>query len=235
MSVTDDEKKIAFVIMPYGKKKGADGSVIDFDEIYRDVIQEPLRSLGFEPLLVKDIKQAGSIHQDMFRLIATAGVAVVDISELNPNVFYELGVRHAMRPSVTILIKNRGTTVPFNINNERVIEYPDEDGGLDRARDDIRCFIESGLNSTSPDSPIFTLLQDARKDWKSERITQLEEHVFRLVSQPAKRLSVITGDIRERRDIDVWVNSENTNMQMSRFYDRSLSAVIRYEGAEKDE
>jgi O-acetyl-ADP-ribose deacetylase (regulator of RNase III) len=234
-SVTDDEKKIAFVIMPYGKKKGTDGGIINFDDIYRDVIEEPLKSLGFRPLLAKDIKQAGSIHLDMFRLITTAEVAVVDISELNPNVFYELGVRHAMRPCITILIKNRGTAVPFNINSERVIEYPDEDGGLERARADIKSFVESGLHSTSPDSPIFTLLQDARKDWKTERITRLEEHPYRLVSRPDKRVCVITGDIRERRDIDVWVNSENTNMQMSRFYDRSLSAIIRYEGAEKDE
>ena len=89
--------------------------------------------------------------------------------------------------------------------------------------------------SSTPDSPIFNLLKDVPKDWKAERITQLKEFPYRLISQPKKRILVITGDIRERRDIDVWVNSENTNMQMARFYDKSLSAIIRYEGAEKDE
>jgi len=233
--VSTPREKTAFVIMPFGKKKDADGNEIDFDFVYRDIIQEPLEALGFAPLRCDEITQAGSIHQDMFKHIASAEVAVVDISMLNPNVFYELGVRHALRPSVTILIKNRKTVVPFNIQDERVIEYPGESGSLRDARDRIKSFVETGLRSNTPDSPIFNILQDARKDWKTERIGQPKDYPYRLTSQPNKRICVITGDIRERRNIDVWVNSENTNMQMSRFYDKSLSAMIRYEGAEKDE
>jgi O-acetyl-ADP-ribose deacetylase (regulator of RNase III) len=233
--VNTDREKTAFIIMPYGKRKDAEGNEIDFDLIYRDVIQEPLEDLGFEPLRCDEIEQAGSIHEDMFKLIATAEVAVVDVSMLNPNVFYELGVRHALRPSVTILIKNRKTAIPFNIQGERVIEYPGESGSLRDTRERIKAFVAAGLRSNTPDSPIFNLLQDARKDWKTERIAQPKEYQYRLTSQPNKRLCVITGDIRDRRGIDVWVNSENTNMQMARFYDKSLSAMIRYEGAEKDE
>lgn len=48
-------------------------------------------------------------------------------------------------------------------------------------------------------------------------------------------LGVITGDIQQVRDIDLWVNSENTNLQMARFYDPSMSGLIRYMGAERDE
>ncbi len=47
-------------------------------------------------------------------------------------------------------------------------------------------------------------------------------------------LGVITGDIQQIRDIDLWVNSENTNLQMGRFYDPSMSGLIRYLGAKKD-
>lgn len=49
-----------------------------------------------------------------------------------------------------------------------------------------------------------------------------------------KILGVITGDIQQVRDVDIWVNSENTNLQMARFYDPSISGLIRYLGAEKD-
>lgn len=48
-------------------------------------------------------------------------------------------------------------------------------------------------------------------------------------------LGLITGDIQQVRDIDLWVNSENTNLQMARFYDPSISGLIRYLGAKKDE
>lgn len=47
-------------------------------------------------------------------------------------------------------------------------------------------------------------------------------------------LGIITGDIQQARDIDLWVNSENTNLQMARFYDPSISGLIRYLGAKKD-
>ncbi|MEU4242932.1 hypothetical protein [Actinoplanes sp. NPDC026619] len=49
-----------------------------------------------------------------------------------------------------------------------------------------------------------------------------------------RRLGLITGDIRQVHGIDAWVNSENTDMVMARVQDRSISAVIRYEGAERD-
>lgn len=233
--MNNENTKTAFIIMPFGKKKDAHGNVIDFDLVYQDVIQEPVERAGFRPLRCDEIKQAGSIHRDMFTHIAEDDLAIVDISMLNPNVFYELGVRHALRPSVTIIIKNRGTSVPFNIQDERVIQYPSESGSFRDSRQAIQTFIEAGLTSNRCDSPIFNILQDARKDWKAERIAHLNEHAYRLKDRPQKRICVITGDLRERRDIDVWVNSENTNLQMSRFYDKSLSAIIRYEGAEKDE
>jgi O-acetyl-ADP-ribose deacetylase (regulator of RNase III) len=230
-----NETKTAFIIMPFGKKKDAAGNEIDFDVIYRDIIQEPVEYMGFKPLRCDEILQAGSIHRDMFKHIATDDLAIVDLTLLNPNVFYELGVRHALKPSVTILIKKRGTSVPFNIQDERVIEYPSESGSYRESRQAIQSFIEAGFTSVQPDSPIFSLLQDVRKDSKIERITWLKEYSYGLNAQPKKRISLITGDLREWRDIDVWVNSENTNMQMARFYDKSMSAMIRYEGAEKDE
>jgi len=58
--------------------------------------------------------------------------------------------------------------------------------------------------------------------------------VYRLKSNRKKRICLLTGNIRDIRDIDVWVSSENTNMQMARFYDRSISGTVRYLGAKKD-
>lgn len=233
--MSQEQTKSAFVIMPFGLRADVNGEKIDFDVIYRDIIQEPLEAMGFTPLRCDEIEKAGTIHRDMFQHIAGDDLAIVDLTMLNPNVFYELGVRHALKPAITILIQKRGATIPFNIQSERVIHYPGEDGSTRETRETIKKFIAAGLASSQPDSPIFTLLQDARKDWKTERITQLTEAVSRLKTQPNKLISIITGDLRERHGIDVWVNSENTNMQMARFYDRSFSAIVRYEGALKDE
>lgn len=230
-----EEGKNCFVIMPFGLKHDADGNEIDFDRVYEDVIASAIESAGYVPIRADQIESPGSIQRDMFVHIARDNAAVVDLSTLNPNVFYELGVRHALRPTVTVLIKTRGSTVPFNIHNQRVIDYPSKSGSYDEAKEQIRRFLEAGRNATTPDSPIFSILQNARKDWKAQPIQKCEDFVYRLVAQPDKRICIATGDIRDRRGIDVWVNSENTNMQMARFYDRALSAIIRYEGARKDD
>ena len=91
-----------FVIMPFGKKPDTDGKIIDFDAVYRDVIAsavtelEELENLKFDCVRCDDIEEAGSIRTDMFESILRADIAVVDITSLNPNVFYELGMRHAV-------------------------------------------------------------------------------------------------------------------------------------------
>jgi O-acetyl-ADP-ribose deacetylase (regulator of RNase III) len=233
--VARDGERRCFVIMPFGEKVDADGKTINFDEVYRQLFLEPAQSLGFEVIRCDEIAMAGSIHKAMFTHIAVDDLALVDITTANPNVFYELGVRHALKPSITVLIKHRGTKVPFNILGERVIEYPSESGGWAASRAEIRDFIANGLRKNEIDSPIFTILQDARKDWRRERIETHKEYPYRIRKHPDRHINVITGDVREWPGIDVWVNSENTNMQMARFYDRSLSAMIRYEGAEKDD
>ena len=49
-----------------------------------------------------------------------------------------------------------------------------------------------------------------------------------------KKIALITGNLKEVKNIDIWVNSENTNMQMASYFDRSVSGTIRYYGAQKD-
>jgi O-acetyl-ADP-ribose deacetylase (regulator of RNase III) len=229
------EARTCFVIMPFGERADGAGGTIHFDRVYEELIDKAVSGLDLDVVRSDDIMRAGTIHLDMLRHIATAAVAIVDLTLLNPNVFYELGVRHALRPSVTVLIKRKDAPIPFNIHSERVIEYPAPGSGYEEAIATIRAFIEAGLNSVKPDSPIFNLLQDARKDWKAERITRHEEFRYRLRTRPEKTIAVITGDLCERDGIDVWVNSENTQMQMARLYDRSLSATIRFAGARKDD
>jgi exonuclease III len=64
----------------------------------------------------------------------------------------------------------------------------------------------------------------------------LAPYLFRLRNATGKHIGILTGDLQfVQEKIDIWVNSENTNMQMARFYDRSGSAVIRYFGAKRDD
>jgi hypothetical protein len=98
------KKPSRFVIMPFGEKTDDDGTV-DFDKIYDHLIKEAIESLDIECVRCDRIDEAGWIHRKMFEHVYTADVAVVDITQLNANVFYELGVRHALADRTTVLIK----------------------------------------------------------------------------------------------------------------------------------
>ena len=112
--------------MPFGEKKDLDGKSINFDKIYKDFIKGAVAELGIKCVRCDEIVETGWIHSKMFKHIFEADVAVVDITALNPNVFYELGIRHALNKHVTVLIRKAGTPTPFNIQGFQMLEYNPE-------------------------------------------------------------------------------------------------------------
>ncbi len=113
----------AFVIMPFGKKKGADGQVFDFNAIYNDLIKPSLIMAGFEPFRADEETKSGDILTDMFQELLLADLALVDMSIDNANVFYELGIRHAFRKRGIVHIQAGRAYMPFDVFNVRTIPY----------------------------------------------------------------------------------------------------------------
>ena len=113
----------AFVAMPYGTKEG-----IDFNRIYSEYIKPALESAGFEVFRADEESRAGSIHTDMFQELLLADLVVVDLSIDNPNVWYELGVRHALRARGVLQIQCRRDYLPFDVHGQRTLRYHIKDG-----------------------------------------------------------------------------------------------------------
>jgi O-acetyl-ADP-ribose deacetylase (regulator of RNase III) len=230
-----DGKK-CFVIMPFGQKMDLNGKLIDFDKIYSGFIRETLTDLGLKCIRCDEIEEMGSIKTKMFEHIFDADVAIVDTTALNPNVFYELGIRHALNKHVTILMRQPGTQTPFNIQGYQMLEYNPEDAkSIRNAKTKIEGFIRNGLAGAIVDSPVYDVLDNLNVERKPKRIENKDIYLYSVTKQKGKEVGVITGDIENITEADVWVNSENTNMQMARHYDRSISATIRYMGAQKDD
>jgi O-acetyl-ADP-ribose deacetylase (regulator of RNase III) len=222
--------------MPYGKKPDADGAIVNFDQIYKDLIQGALATVdGVECHRADDLNKSGWIHEHMLRHIVEDPIAIVDTSTLNANVFYELGVRHALRRSITVLIHRKGTTWPFNIAGMSSIEYGTSDAALKQARRKLREFITNGLQDPDyVDSLVHRAVPGLRVEHSQpRRLTKVETFEFPLVRRPDTRIGLIAGEPAQIRSVDVWVNSENTEMQMDRYYGTSTSATIRYLGAQK--
>ncbi|NCR14125.1 MAG: hypothetical protein GPJ24_15180 [Microcystis aeruginosa SX13-11] len=123
----------AFVVMPFGKKKGLDDRWIDFNSIYQDLIKPALIEAGFEPFRADEESISGDILTDMFQELLLADLVIADLSIDNANVFYELGVRHALRKRGVIHIQSGRGYLPFDIFNVRTLPYHcDENGRPDR-------------------------------------------------------------------------------------------------------
>ena len=108
----------AFVAMPYGTK-----DEIDFNAVFRELIKPALESAGFEVFRADEEMRAGNIRTDMFQELLLADLVVADLSIDNPNVWYELGVRHALRKRGVVQITCRRDQTPFDVLTERSVRY----------------------------------------------------------------------------------------------------------------
>jgi hypothetical protein len=125
----------AFVIRPFGKKKAKQKKddtterEIDFDAIHKALIGPALTAVGLDGGTTVDIMEAGSIREDMFSLILEGDVVVCDMTIHNANVFYELGIRHALRKKRTVLLKGGPVAdeVPFDNLTDRYLAYNIDD------------------------------------------------------------------------------------------------------------
>jgi tetratricopeptide (TPR) repeat protein len=105
-----------FAAMPFGVKEG-----IDFDAVYNDLIRPALE--GFDVFRADDEMRAGNIRADMFQELLMADLVVADLSIGNPNVWYELGVRHGLRAGGVVMIRCGNMPSPFDTYTDRKLTY----------------------------------------------------------------------------------------------------------------
>ncbi len=165
-------KKKCFVIIGFGKKSSyANGKVrvLDLDETFETLIKPVFESLDIECYRAIDKNVNGSIDRLMLQEIKNADFVLADISTLNANVLWELGVRHALKPCHTIMIceKEQMASIPFDINHFIVHKYVHTEDGIPnkevpRFKAHLKDIIEKLLAMTEEqiDSPVFEFLKD---------------------------------------------------------------------------
>ena len=110
--------------MPFGKKPSSIGLTIDFDCIYQDLIAPAIKEAELEALRADEELTGGIIHKPMFERLILCEYAVADLTTANANVFYELGVRHAVRPwSTVLLFAKESGQLPFDVAPLRAMPY----------------------------------------------------------------------------------------------------------------
>jgi hypothetical protein len=195
----------AFIIRPFGVKKDDQGNDLDFNKVADELIGPALAAIGAEGRETLDIFESGNIRFDMFRRLLTADIVVADLSVRNVNVFYELGIRHALREHGTVMIRCDvgADAFPFDLQTDRYFTYkrsePKE--SLPQLIDTLRATqAKSTKDYTAKDSPVFTSLPNLREPNASQfnAVPQdFGEHVEKAAaSQMAGDLTLFSYEVK---------------------------------------
>jgi hypothetical protein len=151
----------AFIIRPFGVKQG-----IDFDRVVRDLIDPVLARLGVTGRDTLEVLKQGNIRIDMFQRLLTADLILADVSIHNANVFYELGIRHALRDKRTFLLSSALDAYPFDLQTDRYFRYDKDDPGASAST--LLEALRQTLASEDQDSPVFRSLPDLQAQDRSQ-------------------------------------------------------------------
>ncbi len=150
--------------MGFGQKTNYKTSkTFNLDKTYKNVIKPVFEDLGFICYRADDLPPSGLIDVAMYDNILKADFVIADLSTLNPNAFYELGIRHALKKNTTILIAENGTDFPFDLNHNYIHSYEHlgKDIGVDEAnrfKTFLSKTVKELLKEPGVDSPVYTYL-----------------------------------------------------------------------------
>ncbi|WP_298153897.1 hypothetical protein [Flavobacterium sp.] len=147
--MTKESKKVCFVISPIGEE-GSETRERS-DQVLRHIISGPAEQLGYTVIRADKISEPGIITTQIIEHIVDAELVIADLTEKNPNVFYELAIRHAIRKPLVQLIK-KGEIIPFDVAATRIIQFDLHNlDSVANAKDEITSQVKSlelGNNET---------------------------------------------------------------------------------------
>lgn len=133
-----------FVMMPFGTW---------FDRYYQEIYIPAIRDAGFEPVRADELFTTGSVVEQIWEQIVKAKIILADLTDKNPNVFYELGLAHAAIKPV-IFVSSKLEDIPFDLRHLRVIIYePREPNWGEKLKKNISDYIRNAVKDPGKSIP----------------------------------------------------------------------------------
>ncbi|MEK4487895.1 hypothetical protein MHH81_20520 [Psychrobacillus sp. FSL H8-0484] len=127
------KEKYCFVLMPFKD---------ELTEVYEDCIKLALNEVDYQCERADDIFHNTSIIEVIWTKICSAEIIIADLTDKNPNVFYEVGIAHTLGKEVILLTQN-SEDVPFDLRHLRYIHYSNTGRGLSSLKDNLITTIKS--------------------------------------------------------------------------------------------
>lgn len=187
--MSEQVSKTCFIITPIGPdnsdvRRAAEG-VIDA------VVIPVLEKEGFNDIKVAHrMPSPGSITKQIINRIISDDLVIANLSGLNPNVMYELAIRHAARKPVIQICENT-TTLPFDVVEERTIIYKNDMAGVVEIKDKFSDMVKAALSDEQPDNPIYRAIEK-KMILQNETISDLDKYLIQRLDSMEEKINNIS-------------------------------------------
>jgi hypothetical protein len=192
----DQTRRQCFFITPISAKQSATRR--QTEGLFDSVIKPVCDALNLDVVAPHHLAAPGSITIQVIEHLLEDALVIANLTHLNPNVMYELAVRHAARLPV-VCIAEEGTVLPFDVSDERTLFFVDDFAGVEELRPDLEQAIAIALRESEPDNPVYrakrsSIMRDvAAEDTTSQYVLDRLDRIESAIAQVRTRSRVQTG------------------------------------------
>lgn len=164
------------------------------DKVYKYLIAPVCEDLGYKPIRVDHVNAVDNINETIINYLKTAHMVIADMTEHNPNAFYELGFRQALELPLVPIIESGGK-LPFDVMMTRTTFYDTDVSKIEESKVDLKSKMQSFENFKMPISHLdkTTTLESIDK-----KLNQKLDKILSLLERSDRNL--ITSDTLRFRD-----------------------------------
>ena len=191
--------KVCFIISAIGESGNPTRERAD--KVYKYLIAPVCEDLGYKPIRVDHVNAVDNINETIINYLKTAHMVIADMTEHNPNAFYELGFRQALELPLVPIIESGGK-LPFDVMMTRTTFYDTDVSKIEESKVDLKSKIQSFENFKMPSSRLdkSTTLESIDK-----KLNQKLDKILSLLERSDYKL--VTSDILHFRDTNSEFNS----------------------------
>jgi len=142
-------EKICFIVTAIGESGTPTRERAD--NVYKYLIAPVCEELGYKPVRVDHVNAVDNINETVINYLKTAPMVIADMTEHNPNAFYELGFRQARDLPLVPIIKV-GERLPFDVMTTRTVFYDTDVSKIEESKSNLKAKIQSFENFEMPES-----------------------------------------------------------------------------------
>jgi len=213
------EKKTCFVIMPFSATTEKHTS--EYWNEFFGVIKTEMESNDY----TCSRSEVGpySIMRQVIEKIYESDLVIAVLTDMNPNVWYELGIRHSLKNG-TLMLLEASQTPPFDISSYGLIKYQDGISQGTKLKKEIHAYISKLCDAKNTDSPVLDILGFSSQN--RNKIDEMYKLIIKMASEMAGKLPAVTAT-RNKHNRVLWVDDFPSNNQ--RIIDLFESKSVRFD------